>query len=334
MYWFETKDCENSPVISTRVRFARNLEGKKFPQKLTGAEKREICEQVKSAFADEKMLFVDYGTAEKTVKEAYVQTHLASRALAAAGEGAGLLLSEAGDVAIMINEEDHVRLQAISKGKKIRETFEKAKAWETRLEEKVPMAFEEPFGYLTACPTNLGAAMRASVMIHLPCLKVTGRLNALTRYLNDAGFTVRGLFGEGSEESGAIFQISNQMSKSAAPEEIISSFERIVEQIILEEEKAKDLLLQTREKELEDSVCRAIGTLKYARRMAFSEWISLYSLVRLGKEIGLEEAEKCENLDRMLIEAMPAYLQLRNAELLAPNLRDEYRAARIREMLG
>lgn len=333
MYWFETKTGEESPVISTRVRFARNVEGEKFPKKMTPAEKEKISERIRAAFADEKMMFVDFGKADGVVKEAYVQTHLASRALADAGEGSGLLLSEDGSIAVMIGEEDHVRLQAISGGKKIRETFEKALEFETKLESAVPMAYDEEFGYLTACPTNLGAAMRISVMIHLPALKALGRIGALTRSLNDAGFTVRGLFGEGSGESGAIYQISNQMSREAAPEEIVSSFERAVDRVILEEEKACDALLGSGREELEDRIWRARGTVQYARRMSYAEWIGLYSLLRFGKEIKSPAAPEGD-LDRALIEAMPAFLQLQNADCADPAVRDAVRAERVRAVLG
>ena len=334
MYWFEAEDKTVTPVISTRVRFARNLEGKKFTSKMTPAEKKEVCQAVRGAFADEKTLFVDFGKADPVEKEAYVQTHLASRQLAQAGEGAGLLLSEDGSVAVMICEEDHVRLQAISKGEAIRETYEKALAWETKLENALPMAYDETLGYLTACPTNLGAAMRASVMIHLPCLKAAGRMDALTRSLNDAGFTVRGLFGEGSEESGAVYQISNQMSREADPEEIVASLERAVQRVILEEEKTRDAMIGARRDLLEDRICRAWGTLSFARRMSFSEWIGIYSLLRLGQEIGWEPAKSCRGLDRALIEGMPAFLQLQNAELADPALRDLARADRVRKILG
>ena len=333
MNWFEAKEEEFSPVISTRVRFARNLSGKKFPRKMTPKEKKEVCEAVRGALRDREPMFVDFGKASKGEKEAYVQTYLASRELADKGEGSGLLISREGNVSVMLCEEDHVRLQAVLKGKKIRACYELALDWEKALEEKIDVAYDPALGYLTACPTNLGAAMRVSVMIHLPALKETGRLYALTRSLNDLGFTVRGLFGEGSEGTAGIYQISNQMSRDAAPEEIVSSFEKVVEQVILEEEKARAALFSDSRTIWEDKICRAMGIVSFARSMSFAEWIELYSLIRLGKEAGLPEAARFSDPDRCLIEAMPAYLLLRDASLSSPQLRDEARAARLHESI-
>ena len=330
MYWFEAKDGDFSPVISTRVRFARNLEGEKFPHRMNEKERRGVCEKVKKALEGENALFVDLSRASKSEKEAYVQTYLASRELAEAREGAGLILSREGDVSVMICEEDHIRLQAVLKGKKIREAYELALEWERKLEEKLPVAYDDEFGYLTACPTNLGAAMRASVMIHLPALKYAGRLHALTRSLNDLGFTVRGLFGEGSEASGEVYQISNQMSRDLSPDEIVAALEKVVDEVIREEEKAREALLSRDRTGWEDRILRALGTVRFARRMNFAEWIEDYSLIRFGKEMKLKETDAFPDPDRALIEAMPAYLKLRDASLSSPTLRDEARAGYLR----
>ncbi len=333
MYWYEKEARQFGPVLSTRVRFARNLEKTPFPQRLKGEGREEVFEKVKKAFEEKEILAVPFDGLEDVVKEAYVQTHLSSAHLAKSGKGSGLILSKDGDVAIMVNEEDHLRLQVIKPGKEIRSSFDKARSWAEFGEEKLPFAFREGLGYLTSCPTNLGAAMRVSVMIHLPALTAVGGIAPLTRSLNDAGFTVRGLFGEGSRESGDIYQISNQMSREGLPEEIVSSFEKVIAQVEEREEKARDAILSRDRLEAEDRVSRAMGAMRYAKKMDYSEFITLYSRVRFGKEAGLLPDSSVQGLDRLLIELMPAPMILRDRLLLDERDRDIRRSQILRERM-
>lgn len=333
MYWYEKENDPASPVLSTRVRFARNLEDTPFPHLLSADEKAKVFERVKTALAERDMFAVDFEKAEELVRQTYVQTRLASPLLLKVGAGAGLILSKEGDLSVMVNEEDHLRIQALLPGKKIRECFTVAKDTAAFLEEKLPFAYRDGLGYLTSCPTNLGAAMRLSVMIHLPALKTTGRLSALIRSLNDAGYTLRGAYGEGSRSDGDVFQISNQMSRARQTEEIVSDFERVIELVILEENKSRDALLEARGAELEDRIFRAVGTAKYARRLSYSEFLELYSVVRLGMEAGLKDFPVIPGLDRLLVELMPAPMALRDAENRSPEKRDLARAKILREKL-
>lgn len=334
MYWYEKETLGNTPVLSTRVRFARNLENTPFPAKLTPQQRGDVFRTVKEAFEDKDYIFVDFGEADSILKEAYVQTHLASPALLRRGAGSGLILSREGDVSVMVNEEDHLRIQVIRAGKEIRSTFEKAIFVARYAEEKLPFAFREKLGYLTACPTNLGAAMRLSVMIHLPAVTELGGMADLTRRLNDAGFTVRGLFGEGSREGGAIYQISNQMSREKTPEEIVSSFETVLGQVEEAEYRAGKALLSRDPVALEDRVSRALGTLRYAKMMSYSELIRLYSTLRLGKVLDLEVCRGVRGLDRLLIELMPAPMQVLDRTLSEDRERDRKRSERLREKLS
>ena len=224
MLWYEKKAATAGPVISTRVRFARNLEGIPFPHRLSEEQKEEVWNTLRSAWEDRGMAAISFRDADPLVKEAYVQTRQASPDLAKRGAGSGLLLSRDGEISIMINEEDHLRLQAISAGKALRECCEAATEWMRHGEETLSFAFRQGLGYLTACPSNLGAAMRLSVMIHLPALHQSGAMPALIRSLNDSGFAVRGLFGEHSREGGSIYQISNQNWREKTPEEILYHF--------------------------------------------------------------------------------------------------------------
>lgn len=333
MYWYEKEAPVQSAVLSTRVRFARNLEDTPFPHLLSDEEKNRVFDRVKEAYRDKDVLAVPFSQVDSTVKEAYVQTHLASTLLARQSAG-GLLLSRQGDVAIMVCEEDHVRLQVICPGFAPQEAFQTALAWIRHGEENLPIAYRKNLGYLTACPTNLGGAMRISVMIHLPSLVATGGMDRLIRNLNDAGYTVRGLFGEGSRQGGDIFQISNQRSREKEPDQIVREFEQVIGQVEEMEQSARERLLEKDRLSLEDQVFRALGTLKYARKMSYQEFITLYSRVRFGKEAKFAEVEGISGLDRLFVELSPAPMLLRDRTLTEPALRDEKRSRILRETLG
>ncbi len=332
MFWYEKETASASPVISTRVRFARNLENTPFPELLDGAGKRAVFDRVAEALAARDWIRVDFAGLDSVEKNAYVETHLASPRLAKGGEGCGLLLSRDGDASLMLNEEDHIRLQVILVGKQIRPALEEASSLAAFCDEELPIAKRPRLGYLTACPTNLGAGMRLSVMIHLPALTELGKMNALTKSLNDAGFTVRGMFGEGTRESGAIYQISNQMSREKTPEEIASAFEVALSQVEEAEWRAGQAILERDPIAVADRVCRAIGTLRYARRMSHGEFIRLYSTVRFGKLLGLEEASDVRCPDRLLMELMPSPMVLTDRSLTDSALRDQKRSETVRQL--
>jgi protein arginine kinase len=334
MYWTAKEQTKLSPVISTRVRFARNAEDAPFPFRLSVSERKAFWERTKEALKDWDWMAVDFGEAEPLVKEAYVQTRLASPHLAAKGEGSGLLLSRKGECSLMVNEEDHFRLQVILAGRALREALEQAWEWEKKLAAKLPLAYREGLGYLTACPTNLGAGMRISVMIHLPALTEAGQVAALAKRLGETGFTVRGLFGENSREGGCIYQISNQMSREKTPEEIVYAFEMMLTQVEEAEYRMGRTLWERDPLGMEDRISRAVGTMRYAKTMSYEEFMSLYSPVRFGKILGVEEAGEPQSLDRLLIELMPAPMQLRDRTLSEAALRDQRRSEALRESMG
>lgn len=330
MYWYEKSVQTFSPVISTRVRFARNLEGVPFPHMLSPEKRVELWRKVCQAFAPKggKPVFFDQlSTLEKT---AYVETRLASPALSGAGVGKGLILSPQGDVSVMVGEEDHLRIQAIFPGKDVPRAVRSATEWCEYGEKALGYAYREGLGYLTSCPTNLGAGCRVSVMIHLPGLRRAGAMNALTKKLNNAGFTVRGIFGEGSRDAEGIYQISNQLSREKTPAEICDAFRQMLDDLEERERSAAELLYKNDRDGLEDEICRAIGTVKYARKMSYSEFVPLYSLIRFGKSLGLEEARKIPLTDRLLIELMPAPMILANGENKKEKSRDLARAKILR----
>lgn len=333
MYWYEKVKSEVGPVLSTRVRFARNLENTPFPAELGEEGKEKVFETVKEAFSEKNMMAVPFGDLDPVIKEAYVQTRLASPALAKKGKGSGLLLSRDGEVSVMLGEEDHIRLQVISAGKDIFATTQKAVEWMKYGEERLEVAYRENLGYLTACPTNLGAAMRLSVMIHLPGLGLLGGISQLSESLGKAGVTVRGLFGEGSHGKGHVYQISNQGSRLSDPMEIARQFSLVLEKVEEKEKEAREILLSRDRTGLEDKICRSLGILKYAKKMSYSEFISHFSLVRLGQEMDLEETKNIRGLDRLFVELQPAPMLLGNASLSEETERDTERSRRLKEAL-
>lgn len=332
MYWYEKEGQIFSPVISTRVRFARNLSEVPFPHKLDPEARVALWNKICAALAPYGGKALSFDKLNSLEKTAYVETRLASPALTKAGAGAGLILSSEGDVSVMVNEEDHLRIQAIYPGKAVDEAFGAAKLWCERAEKELSVAYRKGLGYLTSCPTNLGAGCRISVMIHLPALHSAGAMNALTENLNNAGFTVRGIFGEGSREAEGIYQISNQLSREKNPEEIREAFLRMLSDLEERERNAASLVFSKYKNDLEDKICRAIGTVKYARKMSYAEFSSLYALIRFGKALGLEEARKLPLTDRLLIELMPAPMILGDGENRDETVRDLARARTLRKL--
>lgn len=333
MYWYEKTGGEISPVLSTRVRFARNLEGIPFPASLDDEGREAVFDRVREAYKEKNMMVISFKEADPVLKAALVDTRLSSPLLARRGRGCGLLVSRDGELSLMLGEEDHIRLQVIRSGKDIFGAVDSAVEWMRYGEERLPVAFREKLGYLTACPTNLGAAMRLSVMIHLPCLTMLGGIGALTESLRKAGFTVRGLFGEGSDGKGGIYQISNQESREAEPLAIAGRFSDVVERVEETEREARDALTKRDLVALEDRVLRALGTLRYARKMSYSEFITHFSSLRLGLVMGLEETKSIRGLDRLFIELQPGPMLLGDRRLSDETERDTERSRRLREAL-
>ncbi len=331
MFWYEKEAPFFSPVLSTRVRFARNLEGVPFPARLDREGRENVREKIRSVYG-EKGSFFAFDTLSPAEKEMYVSTRLASPALIRRGAGTGLILGHGGEASLMINEEDHLRLQAILSGKDMAGALAVAREFLSPAEE-LNLAFREKLGYLTACPTNLGAAVRISVMIHLPALAARGALQSLASRLKGAGFTLRGALGEGSDETAGLVQISNQQSREKTPDEIAAALGEVLTLVEEEERKAAQVLLLQSRLSLEDRIGRAVGVLTHGRIMSYEEFSSLYLLVRFGKALGLDLARRVPLKDRHLVELSPGAMVLASAALSDPAQRDGERSRRIRELL-
>ena len=337
MRWLDDSGAENDVVISSRVRIARNLENFKFPQIMSRQEAEDISLKILNvakktdSFNDYKFYRLnDLSVLEKNV---FIEEHLISPNLVQNQEKASFLLKNDESVTIMINEEDHLRIQCLSSGLNLEELWSAANNIDDILEESLDFAFDEKFGYLTSCPTNTGTGMRASVMIHLPSLVFTGYMNNIYQALSQIGLTVRGLYGEGTSALGNIFQISNQTTLGETEEEIIQKLKNVIIQIADKEREVRNKLLNTRQIEIEDKVFRSMGILKYSRILSSKEAMSLLSDVKMGIEMGIIKDIQSKEINKLMILIQPASLQKYFGTDLTAENRDIKRAELIRERI-
>ena len=318
----------SSNILSTRIRFARNLESTPFPEKLSPEKKKELLLKVKDIA---KGLFpnLDYIDAmQLTTSQAgtLMEERLISPEFANKREGAGLLLSKDKNIAIMLNEEDHLRIQTFEKGYALDKAFKRAVETDEALDNELKFAYSPELGYLTHCPTNLGTGMRASVLVHLPALTDSGFINKTLSLIGQYGFTVRGIYGEGTRSEGGLYQISNQISIGLTEEEILERLGEILEKIEENETLLRDKYKESIE--VQDRIFRAYGVLSNARTISSKEAVNLISKVRYGVEAGLLSLN-LENLDNLLVKIQPYSLGEND-----PKQRDIKRAQIIRNSLA
>jgi protein arginine kinase len=263
-----------------------------------------------------------------------LEEHLISPDFSAGGKGRAVVLSRDGRVSIMVNEEDHLRIQSLLPGLQLLETRRMVDEIDERLSLHLDFAFLENWGYLTACPTNVGTAMRASVMMHLPGLVMTKRMREVVDFLSERGTAVRGLFGEGTRALGNLYQISNQVTLGESEEEIITELSEVCREVVKEEEKARKTLLREDEMGFLDRVYRALGTLSYAKKVSFEEAIELLSTLRLGVETGLLPPFDGIDLNELMFRVRPAHLQNFIKKSLPEEEQDVARASLIKEKLN
>jgi len=334
MAWYNTLGKASDTVISTRVRLARNITGFPFSSRLDVSGASEIIEKVSvplEASGFRKIKFTDISPIMAT---SYVERHYVSPEFATKETPHALFLQEQSGIAVMVCEEDHLRIQSILSGLALEDAYKNALCAEKRLDEDFDFAYSETLGYLTHCPTNLGTGMRASVMMFLPALTAGGYIGALATQLSKIGLTVRGLFGEGSGASGCMYQISNQITLGLSEEEILKKLKEAVLQINESEQKARQAITGDRLEHLTDRLLRSEGLLKYAHMISSAEFIKLFADVRFGITLGVISDVTYEQLGTLLVEAMPATLTL-GAETTPKNeiARDKLRAQKIQAVL-
>lgn len=323
-------------VISTRVRIARNVEGYYFPHKMDEENALELMKAVDQAvksFPDhqgEEYTYVRLNELNGLEGQALVEEHVISPALLANAGKSGFFFNPSKGNSIMVNEEDHIRIQNMQQGFQTDIAWNEADQLDNWLGKNLPYAFDETFGYLTACPTNLGTGTRISVMLHLPALTLMGYIEGLIQAAGQLGFAVRGLFGEGTEYMGNLYQVSNQVTLGLEEHEIISRLEDVVIQVIQKERLARRNLLDNKKIDLEDRIFRSLGILSYARRLTGKEAMQYLSDLKLGTSLGLISACTLSELQGLMELIQPAKLQQHCGKQMDETERDRQRAKLIR----
>jgi len=331
---------EADVAISSRIRLARNLAAFPFTTKMTQAQSAEVSARVKDALfsgkstENQELSYIELKSLTPLDRQLLAEKHLISPEFAQGNIHRAVILSKDERISIMVNEEDHLRLQCIFPGMQIREAWDLCDKLDRKLEEKLDFAFDKISGYLTCCPTNTGTGIRASVMLHLPALSMTGYIKGILETCSKIGVAVRGAYGENSEASGNLFQISNQVTLGQTEEEIISGIINIISQISEQERILRTELYKQNPMRFEDVVFRSLGILKNARIISSEESLKLLSDVRLGAAMGLLEGINPDKLTNMMQMIQPAYLQKLSGEELRPDMRDQKRAELIRTQLG
>src|SRR3989338_2940447 len=336
--WLRSTGPNSDIVMSSRIRLARNLSKYPFSHWASKKEQEEVLQTAKQAVSSsEKIktsLCLDIGKLDTIDRQFLVERHLMSKEHTVNSENKGLCIGEREVVSIMINEEDHMRIQVMKSGFDLRDAWYIINEIDDELGELLEYAYEPNFGYLTACPTNAGTGMRASVMLHLPSLVMTKQIGKVLQAITKLSLTARGLYGEGTEASGNFFQISNQVSLGHKEEDVIDNIERIIRQIVEHEQSARETLLSQNREALEDKIWRAYGTLKSAHIITSNETIDLLSLVRLGVDLGVIKQSDRTLINELFVITQPAHLQKLEKKKLGHNQRDVKRAEIIRERLG
>ncbi|WP_010652139.1 protein arginine kinase [Oceanobacillus massiliensis] len=337
--WMRETGPDNDIVMSSRIRLARNFANVPYPI----LAEQENLERIREFFAEEyshqsfgnyeDLEFVSTKELTPVEKSVLVEKHLISPHLAKYSDQAGALISQNEQVSVMINEEDHIRIQLYFPGLQLKEALEQAFAIDDWLEEKVNYAFDETKGYLTSCPTNVGTGMRASVMMHLPALAMTNQINRMIPAISQLGFVVRGIYGEGSEALGNIFQISNQITLGKSEVDIVEDLESVVNQLIDHERIARDHIIERAETKIEDRIFRSYGVLEYCRIIESKEAARCISDVRLGIDLGIIKNTSGSILNELMVLTQPGFLQQYANRTLKADERDVLRASLIRERL-
>lgn len=321
-------------VLSTRIRLARNLETAPFPDRATVAQRRDIlskCEQVLGEHPQmEKGFFLNIADLSDLEKQTLVERHLISRELCEAEAGAGVYIKRDQSCAVMINEEDHLRIQFLKSGFNLKSIWRQIDRFDSELEKSFDVAFSPGLGYLTACPTNLGTGLRASVMMHLPGLVIAEHMERVVRAVGQLGITVRGLFGEGSDATGHIFQISNQQTLGESEVAILERLGNVLKTIIDHELNARCKYLEEHRQHLLDKIGRAYGILRNVHVISSNEAMNHLSLMRLAVDFGMLPETARADVDRLFIECQPGHVQFAAQEGIEPEQRDIVRASALR----
>ncbi len=340
--WLDASGPSSDIVLSSRVRLARNLQGNAFGPRSRINDREAVLRRVKEAAS--KSVHLEGATVwelselDPRTREILLERRLVSKDLLGGDKGVPLrgtavLLSSRDPLSVMVNEEDHLRIQSLLPGLRLQDAWGFVDRLDDELGSELPMAYHHEFGFLTSCPTNVGTGLRASVLIHLPGLVLTKEIGRVLKGLNQVGITFRGLYGEGSEVVGNFFQVSNQTTLGQTEEDLVNHLDQIVKQVIQYEQQARQVLLKEASAVTEDKIWRAYGLLRYARSLSFEELVNLLSGVRLGISLKLLPNLRVYTLNKIMIYSQTAHLEQAAGRDLPPPECDAHRASFVRRVL-
>ena len=341
--WLDASGEHADVVLSTRIRLARNLQGHAFGPRARVNDREAVLEQTRRAMTKVELLagsrLLELPNLDRRSRGMLLERRLASRELLGdvkegPSRATAVLLAAQDPLSVMVNEEDHLRLQGLLSGLRLKEAWNLVDRLDEELGQELPYAYHHEFGFLTSCPTNVGSGLRASVLVHLPGLVLTKEIGKVVQGLGQVGLTFRGLYGEGSEVVGNFFQLSNQTTLGKSEEELVDHLDKIIRQVIQYEDQARQVLLRDAPQVTEDKIWRAYGLLRYARSLPFEELMNLLSGIRLGVGLKLLPELRVYTLNKLMIFTQTAHLEQAAGRDLSPGECDAHRAAYVRSILS
>ena len=336
--WLTGDGPDSDIVVSSRIRLARNIAGFPFMSKADDDVRRQLVGSLKatiiSARPEEEFSFVDVAELNELDSQFLMERQLISRELAKTAGPRGVVIGKGERISIMLNEEDHLRMQVIRSGFALEDCWQYINSLDDSIEEHITFAFDEELGYLTACPTNVGTGIRVSVMLHLPALRITKEIQKVYQAAQKINLAVRGLYGEGSQAMGDFYQISNQVTLGTTEQSLIDNLSEVVPNIINYERRVRELLCRDNKSRLDDQVARAVGILTSARSISSEETMHLLSNLRLGINLGLVPDINIATINELFVHTQPSHLQLLHGSPLKTSDRNEARAEYLRKRLA
>ena len=336
--WLRGTGAHSHIVISSRIRLARNLAGYPFVSRLHPEQQAELASLLRHEIVDTPIVphlfYFELEGAADVERRLLVERHLISREHEEAEGQRGVAVQADEAVSIMVNEEDHLRMQVLSSGLEFERCWNQINRIDSTIGERVPYAYSDRLGFLTACPTNVGTGMRASVMLHLPALEMTKQIEKVFHAVTKINLAVRGLYGEGTQASGNLYQVSNQITLGRTEEQILRELQAIIPRVVDNEQKAREALITRNRTAVEDRVWRAYGALRNARIISSGETMALLSHLRLGVDLGIIPSIAIPEINQLFVRTLPAHLQVLEGRELGPEARDVARAAFLRQHLS
>jgi protein arginine kinase len=335
--WLAGNGPESDIVISSRIRLARNFADYPFIRKCNAKDQRSIIKEfrqkLKGFTLGGNQEFVDLESLEEIDRQFLMERQIISRELSETEGSRGVLIDNSEQFSVMVNEEDHLRIQIMQSGLDLKTAWKKVNSIDDAIESQIKLSFSDTLGYLTACPTNVGTGLRVSVMLHLPALVVTKQMDKVFRSFQRINVAVRGLFGEGSQFMGDFYQVSNQITLGRSEEELIQQVREIIPVLIEYERKAREFMMNEKQRDLHDDVSRALGILSTARKISSEETMSYLSKVRLGVNLKLISDVPIETVNKLFIHTQPAHLQKISGRNLTSSERNVVRADYLQQHL-